>query len=315
MDIKYANAPISIAELVQEHRENNCVLSAYKLNFIGVDGFDVYNICQSFELEGKTYLAGRVEKRESELSCIRFFEKIDQTTYQAIDTKLAFMQDPCVCSIDNELVVGGTQIFTKKDSIYSWRTAFYKGRSLDKLECLAFAPKKMKDVRLYQTDKIHIFTRPQGGQAKKGRIGYTAIASIEEISTAVMQNATILSGHFDKECWGGVNQVHLLKNNLLGIVGHIATMSKGDKRHYYGMVFCFNPENRKSTNIKIVAERVDFSKGEYKRRDLMDVVFLGGINRNGDGTATLFAGVSDAEAHCALIKDPFIEYEDGELNE
>jgi len=39
------------------------------------------------------------------------------------------------------------------------------------------------------------------------------------------------------------------------------------------------------------------------------VIFPGGIERNSDKTATLFVGLSDAEAYSITIEDPFLEYE------
>jgi len=48
-----------------------------------------------------------------------------------------------------------------------------------------------------------------------------------------------------------------------------------------------------------------FLPGESKRPDLMDVVFSGGLVRDGQGKARLYAGISDAEAQVMTIDDPF----------
>ena len=50
-------------------------------------------------------------------------------------------------------------------------------------------------------------------------------------------------------------------------------------------------------------------KDPRKRETLNDVLFSGGLCRNEDGTATLYVGVSDAEAHYITIPDPFRKYE------
>ena len=55
----------------------------------------------------------------------------------------------------------------------------------------------------------------------------------------------------------------------------------------------------------IIATRSDFPSGESKRPDLQDVIFSGGLLRLEDGTAWLYAGLSDAEAARVLIADPF----------
>lgn len=59
--------------------------------------------------------------------------------------------------------------------------------------------------------------------------------------------------------------------------------------------------------MKMIARRSDFESGESKRPDLADVIFSGGLVRRKDGTAQLYCGVGDAQAHMRLIKDPFLE--------
>jgi len=46
-----------------------------------------------------------------------------------------------------------------------------------------------------------------------------------------------------------------------------------------------------------------------ERPDLVDVIFSGGLLRHWDGTATLFAGISDAEAAFLHMPDPMLELE------
>jgi hypothetical protein len=313
MKITYVDKPAPLEELVAEHRKNPRFLGARKINFSGAPAFhDVYNISQEFTWEGRAYIAGRVEKRESELSAVILFEKAGDNHYRATDIVLPDMQDPFVTFVDGEIILGGTEITINADHIVSWRTALFKSRDLVGLEKFAVAPEKMKDVRLAKSDRIYVFTRPQGGEAKAGRIGFIVCDDLREINPDLINKAPLLTTQFTEDCWGGVNQVHVLKNGLLGIVGHIAKMSPGDVRHYYGMVFAFNPKTAQSTKVKIICERRDFPAGAYKRPDLIDVVFTGGLNRHPDGTATLYAGLSDAEACAAEILDPFLEYESGE---
>jgi len=59
--------------------------------------------------------------------------------------------------------------------------------------------------------------------------------------------------------------------------------------------------------MEIIATRNEFPPTEAKRPDLQDVVFSGGLVRHGDGTATLYAGLSDARAGCITLPDPFSE--------
>lgn len=70
-----------------------------------------------------------------------------------------------------------------------------------------------------------------------------------------------------------------------------------------------DPNSGQYTDMKVIAVRASFAPGPAKRTDLEDVVFSGGILRLADGTAALYAGISDAEAHYIVIPDPYLAYE------
>lgn len=294
-----------------EHRKNNCVISTQKLNFVGVNGYDVYNISHAFIFNEETYLAGRVEKRNSEVSKTIIFKQLNNNTYQATNYVFDLLQDPFVEIIDDLIYFGGTEIdVNKEQQITSWRTVIYEGSNFDNLKKIIIAPEKMKDVRLFKGDEYYVFTRPQGGVAKKGKIGFAKTPNLKDITTKFILNASLIDDPFNDHLWGGVNQVHLLKNGLLGILGHVAMMSDETIRHYYAMTFTFDSQTLKRGPMKIIAEKDDFGDSECKRADLVDVLFTGGLVRHPNNTATLYTGVSDCEAHIALIKDPFLQYEE-----
>jgi hypothetical protein len=310
MNITRTAMPMELPKLLDRHRREATVYETAKLTFIGVNDADVYNVCQEFDWNGRRLIAGRVETRDSEISSVRFFEKIDLYDYRLVPGEIPLFQDPCQCLVDGRMVIGGTAITPDPDGrITSWRTVFLSGDRPESLVAVARAPERMKDVRIAKTDRIHVFTRPQGGVAGAGRIGYFTAADLTAVTPANIAAAPLLASFFPEGSWGGVNQILPLKNGLLGIVGHIATMSAGNVRHYYGMTFAFDPSTRACSAPRIVCERRDFAPGAAKRSDLLDVVFLGGIVRHPDGTASLYAGLSDAEAHVARIDDPFLEFE------
>ncbi len=169
----------------------------------------------------------------------------------------------------------------------------------------------MKDIRLVELadKKIGIFTRPQGKIGGRGKIGFTVINTLEELNEEVIERAPLIENQFIDEEWGGVNELHLLKNGKIGVLGHIARFDDEGNRHYYPMVFMFDPVTKKASPLKIIAARKNFEEGEFKRSDLKNVVFSGGLIRREDGYAELYVGVSDAEAHKIVIPDPFIQYE------
>ncbi len=65
--------------------------------------------------------------------------------------------------------------------------------------------------------------------------------------------------------------------------------------------------------MRILAVRENFENGPSKREDLKDIVFSGGLVRQRNGTALLYCGVGDTEAHCITILDPFLEWEKSNL--
>lgn len=297
-----------IDNLLNKHRENR-VYKSQLINFIGCPGYDVYNISSAFVYKNKQYIFGRVEKPDSEISKVALFEKLETYVYKKTSVEILDLQDPCISIIDDDFLLSGTKIYHNDNEIYSWATAFYRGKTLDELKYFFESPKKMKDVRIYKKDLIHTFTRPQGQMAGLGKIGYCQFNDLANLDASVIAKASLLKNNFGDDQWGGVNQVHLLKNNRLGILGHISRMSNGHVRHYYGMTFCFNPKDMTMTGLKIICERKDFPKSKSKRADLVDVIFPGGIVRKPNGLAEIYVGLSDAAAGVALIEDPFIEYE------
>ena len=286
------------------------------LRFSGAEGFDVYNISAPFEWQGGAYIAGRVEKRENELSVVRLFEKTGEDAYAAILPEMTFQyfQDPFVTKIHGELILGGVQIVThplNSGRIISWQTLFFRGRTLSELKLFAVGPSCMKDIRLCEMadGRIAVLTRPQGKKGGLGKIGFTVLNRLEDLCADAILDAKIDPSYFLPEEWGGANEIHLLKNGLLGVAGHIACRTP-EGLHYQSMAFVLDPATGEHTAPRILACRGDISTSSAcKRPDLTDVLFTGGMVRRGDGTATLYTGVSDCESWRAEIPDPFAEYE------
>ena len=298
-----------VRQLLEAYRNRKTVLKTEKLSFFGecVKGKDVYNVSKEFEVGGEKYIFGRVEVRHLELSETVLFRREKDGRYRAESVKIEMLQDPCVSDVGG-IVLGGTKVFADESgNIESWRTTFYKN-ALTSPEAFLQSPSKMKDARVFAyKNGVLVFSRPQGERGGKGTIGFVRADSLEDVTEETIATAPLLEGMFDEESWGGVNDATELEDGRIGVVGHIASMEEGDIRHYYGMTFILDPETSAWSDLKIICERKDFAPGAYKRKDLVDVVFMGGLVRNGDGTAVVYTGLSDAEAHKALIKDPFSE--------
>lgn len=307
------------SELLKEYQKNNSSEnSSKKLSFRLGEKFasesgkckDVYNITAPFEWEGKTLLAGRVEDRESEHSEVVFFEQEKDAWVPMPDAPVLKLQDPFISKVDDLLVAGGVEVFPDEENpgALCWRTIFYKGRSLKELKRFAQGPDRMKDIRLLQLENgsILVAVRPQGKIGGRGKIGFTVLSSLSELTEENINKAHILEGQFIPEEWGGCNEMHLLPNGKIGVLSHIACFDEDGGRHYYSTCFTYDVISEEYTAMKMIAQRKDFAPGECKRPDLEDVIFSGGLIRRDDGNAELYCGVGDAEAHMRIIKDPFI---------
>jgi hypothetical protein len=168
-----------------------------------------------------------------------------------------------------------------------------------------------KNIRLIElaNGSIGVFTRPFGVAGATAVIGYTQIQSLEKLTEEALMGADLFLDQFLPSEWGGANEVQLLSNGLVGVLGHIARYDEHRNRHYHSMTFAYDPSTGIKTPMKIIATRDLFPEGPSKKDDLADVIFSGGLQRMGDGLAVLYAGVSDAEAHRIVIPDPFDEYE------
>jgi hypothetical protein len=315
-----AAKPLSCRELLLRFTAHNGVghnghsPASDKLRFTGVDGHDVYNTTAPIAFRGQTVIAGRVEPRETELSTVVFFRRRPDGAWEPCPDAARFqgLQDPCMTILDGEWVLGGVRYPVElADGRRGYRMEFYRGRSLADLQLFLVGPEGMKDIRLVELPdrRVAVFSRPQGAVGGRGKIGFRIVNSLSALQASDIQAAPLLAGQFLDEEWGGANEIHVLRNGKLGVLGHIACFDDREHRHYYAMVFTVNPADGVASPPRIIADRSLFPAGPAKRPDLADVIFSGGLTRHWDGTATLFAGVGDAEAAFLRIPDPFVELE------
>jgi len=281
------------------------------LKFAGItEEYDVYNPSAPFIVNGIEFITARVEKtKDIANSQVMLFKKINGVWSPANEAPTFEMEDGFAAYINKELIIGGVETF--KDPIpeyhINYKTVFYRGKDPTSLERFATGPDKMKDIRIiYLTNnKIGVFTRPQGKIGGKGKIGYIEIEKLEDLNDkSTYDNAKIINNQFPEGEWGGVNELHLLPNGKIGVIGHIAYEDNTGK-HYYAMAFVYNPIDDTASPIKIIATRKNFPDGKSKTNKHADIIFPGGLIRNNDGTATLYAGLGDAEAGKITIEDPF----------
>jgi len=305
--------PLSCVELLRDFKEKAVLAKGEKLQFSGVGQNDVYNISKPFSIGGETVLAGRVEAREAWAdSHVQFFKNETGILVPADGAPTLQLEDGFATHIGDETIIGGVDVYPNPTPTdpkrIDYRTAFYRGHDFPSLKKFALGPENMKDVRLTSlaNNKIAAFTRPQGGSNGNGKIGYIELDSLDDINAKNLLNAKIIENQFAPEEWGGANELHLLPDGQIGVLGHVAYRDEQNIRHYYAISFVYNPKNHQASPLKIIATRENFPAGPAKTAELVDVIFPGGLVRHDDGTATLYAGLSDTEAGSIKISDPFI---------
>ncbi len=288
----------------------------------------VLNPTNEFEFNGETYIAGRAEPERSKHDPrVIFFKKAGEHWEPQPD--LVFkMEDPSITKIGDEFVLCGTEIeigvMTRLQKLFSgeksgkkvatWRTVFYKGKSLKDLERFAEGPDGMKDVRLVRLEdgRIGVYTRPQGWLKKgdAGQIGFTIIDNLSDLSAKVIEDAPLLSTRFPEGEWGGVNVAILLPDGRVLALGHRAYYEykrigkEKEIRHYYPWAFIHDPKTGEIIDLGILAERKDFPKGPAKREDLIDILFTAGIKFLPDNLISLIVGMSDLEIGAMVREIP-----------
>ena len=287
-------------------------MNSQKLRFSGFPEHDVYNVTAPFPWKEQTVIAGRVEKRNQELSEIVFFSEEEEGVWSPIEGAPTFpgLQDPCVTILDEKVILGGVRFpVTIGEDSKAWQMEFYREGLNGGFDKVLTGPPKMKDIRFLQLldGRILVLTRPQGERGGRGRIGFCVVDSLIQARWETIENAPLFD-HCPEEQWVGANEAHLLTKNKIGVLGHLAEFKEDGSRRYRSMVFCIDLETGQSTETEVIAERSDFPAGDSKRPDLQDVIFSGGLLRLGRGQARLFAGLSDAEAGSLDLPDPFLKF-------
>lgn len=285
-------------------------MEATILQFREVGDRDVYNPAV-LSLGGELLLAGRVESRANCLDAeIQFFLETEPGVWTPLpDMEPIPLEDPSITVINGEIILAGVEADwdPNDDSVCTGlRMRFFRGRTPQSLTEFASGPEGMKDVRLVElTDgRIGALTRPQGGRFGRGRIGFTILDSLEEISPDRLMEATILDDIIPQDAWGGSNAAYLLEDGDIGVLAHQATRDDIGA-HYVATTFRLNPETLAYTAFRTIATRDTFPKGPAKREDLYDVVFPGGLVQNGSDSWILYTGLSDAAVGRTEIRNPF----------
>lgn len=310
-----------IAEYIREYKESHPEKpNGGVLRFYMPDGRDVYNCSTPFTYEGKTYIWGRVEKRSDWATSVTFlFEQQQDGTYVRANGVDAYpLEDPFFVRIKGEYVLGGVHVVKDKKNVKTYYTYFYRGSTPFNLVYFTTGPDYMKDIRLVerQNGKIGVFSRPRCDEIMQkygtvSQIGYTEIDSLDDLDAETIAQASLIPGLFAEKEWGGVNQTVLLKDDMIGLIGHQGyTLMHEDKEYavYVNTAYVFCPSSNEIVEKKIIGTREDYPEVDSKRPGLELCAFTSGVESEERGVVKLYSGLGDAHEGWIQIPDPFYAY-------
>lgn len=311
--------------LLEERKvfEQECeIFSAELQHFGGVPGWDVYNPSIPFQWNGKSYIFGRVERRnEWGNSTARLFEMTSPNHWQLVPQAMIYpLEDPFFTRIKGELVLGGVHVQYSRGQLDTYRTYFLRGKSIEDLRYFTTGPDFMKDIRLIELPdgRIGIFSRPRDAAVLaqygcESQIGFTSIDSLDELDAAGIAHAPYIPGFFEPGEWGGCNQAVNLRSGLIGIIGHLSynygqPIDGHEQQAYLNVAWVFDPVKHELLCRKIIGTRNCYPASPAKEPWLTDVAFTSGIVPCGNGKVALYSGLGDAAVGKIVIPDPFAQY-------
>lgn len=312
---------MNLVEQRKQFEASKKIYESVKVSFQGVDGFDVYNSSIPFMWNGKKYIFGRMERRsEWARSWVRLFENTTDDVWTLVPDSMQYqLEDPYISILGDTLVLGGTHVRYKQNTIDTYYGYFYKGTDINDMYYFTTGPDYMKDIRLVQMadNRIGVFSRPRSEEVRKkygseSIIGFAIINSLDDLTAEVVENAQYIPGLFDKDEWGGCNQAYYLDSGLIGVIGHKCYKQKalgGETiSTYLNISFIFDPASYRALDMKIIGTRPCYPTGPAKKPDLVDCAFTSGIVMREDGKANLYSGIGDCEVGRIVIDYPFEGY-------
>lgn len=306
---------MNLIEEKQQFEQNKKVYESALITFMGIDkGIDVYNTSIPFELYGKSYIYGRVEKRgEWSRSWTRLFEKISKDRYILVPNSMTYqLEDPFVVWVDGQLILGGTHTHIKQSKLDTYFSYFYKGIDLEDMFYFTTGSRQMKDIRLVQLldKRIGVFSRPKSEEIRReyeseSLVGFAIIDTLDELNAEIIENATIIRGMFGKDEWGGCNQAYCLDSGLIGVIGHKCCQTEDEVLVYSNISFVFDPINNKIMDMKIIGTRSCYPDAPAKLPKLVDCAFSSGIVVREDGKVNLYSGLGDTAEGRIVVDYPF----------
>lgn len=285
---------------------------------------DAYNPCRPFYIDGEWYMLIRIEPRDDcRQSKVCLFKKDPDGVWRIVPNVPPWhMEDGFCLPYKDGFIVKGVKAYLDptpdNPKNVGYHMVFYHvNKDFTRREEFAQGPPQMKGTRFIIPEKgpIPVFTRrqelqPDGSYAGLGELVYLELSSLDELNPeTLLKKGKAIKNQFPPGTWGGVNEIFLLSDGRLGVLGHIAYRDEEGIRHYCVMTFIYDTDTYEATPIEIIATRSDFPPGESKAPDLIGVAYPGGMVWLDDGTVEVYVGLGDAEIGCIIEPNPFLNKE------
>lgn len=282
----------SIKSIMKVYRPKNFI-RAKRFIISGLRDEEISQLSSPIWVCGKKYLIAEIKGNSSIASKSVFLKKEKNSWILDKSSKCPKLEDIKIFNIREKIILVGKE----KDEV-----VVYSGNSIKDLERIAKYENIQNMILIDTNEKIGIFFK------RNGKISYSEINDLKELSRGIIENSKIILDFADGE-WGDITQSILLGNKKIGILGYIARKSKIAGNYFcYPFVFCFNPLTHETTSIRVLLRRGELPDGDSKSSNLYNVVLPGGIVRKKDH-AILYASAGELEGYKIEIKDPFTYYE------
>lgn len=305
--ILYVNYPSEIKDLLFDFRHKaKSEIQTNEVSFVGKDANQILSTTASFEINQETFMIASI-KDSNQFSKLVLLKKDTGFLYHVEeDLNIFNVNYPHLAMIHNQYVLEGVLRIDENNK----QSCLYVGPNLKSLELKVVFPPFIKSVRVFEySNKIHAFYTVSGQNYGTGKIAHAAYNSFDEMKQSSFNNIQVFSNHFISGESGGINDIHILQNGLIGIVGHITYTDSYDTEHSYPCAFAFNIDNNKSTKLKIILEKSSLNLSSTKKY-FTDKIHTSGLIRRANNRASLYIE-TDQKIYSIIFDDPFVEFEYG----
>lgn len=325
IDLEPRVGPLDYHQLVKEHKDR---LAQFPRGWFpswlvpNIDprlGGDItfYNPSSPFKLSDEAgspeYQFFRVEPIGCEDSYAAPY-KLENGIYQPVhQLERLRLEDPSVVRIQGKNILIGAEVWPDRTPENPHGTnycnVFYEIiGNFEEYKPIGRGPSRMKGIKLIDLgeDGIGVMSRPHIDEKKRGVLAFQVINNCDDLNPEKLLNGNIITNQVPDGNWVGVNEMYLLPNGKIGVLGHVAYEDRILGKQYAAMVFQYDWRTHLATPIKVIATADDFPESESKTSAHNGVIYPCSLKFDFNAPfATLLASLRDARYAGKRIFNPW----------